>query len=349
MSNLSKIAAVVLIALAVILGLFAFKLSRESAPVVPVSAPIVAAPAEQAPPPPQYPVLVAARQLVAGQPLRAEDLTVEQWQAQPAASFDKPEAVIGELLRFDVAPGEPVTSQALMRGLSRYLKEGERAVTLAVDEQSGPAAHIVPGDLVDIFLTFNKSGEIGGTQSRLLQSRQRVLAYGIDSVDGPPQREPLPDEKEAGKGPRASAGSGAGGNGRAPRNSVNNTAPRTAVLAIPVDQVNELLLASRNGKLQLVLRSPEDEAKPDPALFPERQLLLAGRPDLKPEEKELLKQGENRAYAGESLLQLSGPEPEKVEKPEEKKKQQVRAAQAAQAPVRSIEVVRGSQREQVRY
>lgn len=347
MSNLSKIAAVVLIALAVILGLFAFKLSRESAPVPPASAPQAAAPAEQAPPPPQYPVLVAARQLVAGQPLRGEDLMVEQWQAQPAASFDKPEAVIGELLRFDVAPGEPVTSQALMRGLSRYLKEGERAVTLAVDEQSGPAAHIVPGDLVDIFLTFNKSGEIGGTQSRLLQSRQRVLAYGIDSVDGPPQREPLPDEKEGGKGQRVSASAGA--NSRAPRNSVNNTAPRTAVLAVPVDQVNELLLAGRNGKLQLVLRSPEDEARPDPALFPARQLLLAGRPDLKPEEKELLQQGANRAYAGESLLQLSGPEPEKVEKPEEKKKQQVRAARAAQAPVRSIEVVRGSQREQVRY
>lgn len=345
MSNLSKIAAVVLIALAVILGIFAFKLSRESAPAQPASAPLAAAPAEQAPPPPQYPVVVAQRPLVAGQPLRLEDLVVEQWQAQPAASFDTPEAVLGELLRFDIAPGEPVTSQALMRGLARYLKEGERAVTLPVDEQSGPAAHIVPGDLVDIFLTFNKSGEIGGTQSRLLQSRQRVLAYGIDSVDGPPQREPLSDEKEGGKGQRGKPASSS----RPPRNSVENAAPRTAVLAVPVDQVNELLLASRNGKLQLVLRSPEDEARPDPALFPERQLLLAGRPDLKPEEKELLKQGANRAYAGESLLQLSGPEPEKIEKPEEKKKQQVRAARAAQAPVRSIEVVRGSQREHVRY
>ncbi len=82
-----------------------------------------------------------------------------------------------------------------------------------------------------------------------------VLAYGARSVDGALQAE---DKSAKGGGAAAAA--------------------RNAVLAVPVERVNELLLASRSGKLLMALRANGDEALPDPALFAARAPALPARP-----------------------------------------------------------------------
>src|SRR5690606_12080390 len=64
---------------------------------------------------------------------------------------------------------------------------------------------------------------------------------------------------------------------------------------------------AKAGRLQLVLRSPEDTDVPDLALFPERAPVLALRAGLTSEQQRDGKDGGNQAYAGEILPRLAGP------------------------------------------
>ncbi|MEI2415644.1 Flp pilus assembly protein CpaB [Orrella sp. JC864] len=318
MSNISKILAAALVLLALILGLFALRLARQPAPP-PESA--VQRQAEPQQPQPSVGVVVAARAIEAGRQLTAEDLKVEQWQLAPALAHRDPQPLVGEYVRVALGAGEPVLQSALMRGLSAYLEAGERAVTIPIDEVVGAAGRILPGDRVDVFFSLARGNEVQGTQSRLLQSRVRVLAYGGDSLDGPVRAQDEGEAANRGRNPPA--------------------APRNAILAVPVEQVNELLLATRSGTLQLALRAPEDTQLPDKELFAERAPVLTGRPGLSSEQRARLDEGINKAYAGDSLPALSGPAPAAAP---------VRtAARPASGGQRSIEVVRAGERENVRY
>jgi len=317
MSNLTKIAAVILILMAALLGVLAINVARKPARP-PAPAPVASTPAPRPPAQPMHDVVVAAKAVAAGQVLTAGALKVVQWPVLPSQGYGKVDAVAGEHARIDIAAGDPVLAGMLMRGLAKYLSDGERAVTIPVDEVVGAAGRVQPGDYVDVFFTLERGSEVSGTQSRLLQSRVRVLAYGAQSLDGPP---PGQDE-------RTPARSGA-------------TPVRNAMLAVPIGQVNELLLATRNGKLQLALRSPDDGSVPDVALFPTRQPVLSARSGLSPEQREQLQLAANQAYAGDSLPQLSGPQPATPPK--------APRAVASGGSGRTIEVVRGGERETVRY
>ena len=313
MSNLSKIVATALVILALILGVFAFRLARQPAPA---PAP-PAAPVQQAAP--RIDVVVAARAIAAGTVIARQDLRTERWQAAPAQAHNDVQALVGQSVRVDLAAGEPVLDSTLMRGIAGYLVPGERAVTIAVDDISGAAGRIRPGDRVDVFFSLPRGNEVDGTQSRLLQSRLRVLAFGGESIDGPVPGTPT-DKDAANRGrPNAPA--------------------RQAILAVPVEQVNELLLASRSGAVQLALRAPQDDAAPDTALFAAREPVLSGKPGLTAAQRERLDTGINRAFAGDSLPALSGPAPAPVRV----------AAPSGRGASRTIEVVRGGERETVRY
>ena len=165
-----------------------------------------------------------------------------------------------------------------------------------------------------------KGQEVPGGQARLLQSQLRVLAYGKASVDGP-------EEKPMGQ----------------PGNASNQPA-RTAVLAVPVEHVNALILASRSGRLQLALRPLNDDNGPDTQLFAQRGTVLQTRADLTPEQREALKQGPNRAFAGESLVQLDGTTPA-ARAPAAA----VRGANSGGGGGRTVEILRGDKSERVRY
>src|SRR5690606_12132350 len=247
----------------------------------------------------------------------------------PSQAFANSDELIGRHLRFEMPAGEPVTQAKLMQGLATYLKESERDVSIPVDKISGASNSVQPGDTMNCFFTMNRSSsgddsEITNTQSRLLLPQLRVLAYGVDSVDGPPP----------------GAAKEIGNNRSAPRESKASS----AMLAVPLERVNELLLAVRSGKLQLALRSPKDASQPDLALFPTRDPLLKGRKDLTPEQRILLADAANRAYAGESLSEVSG-----ADLSETKKKPVTKTRSSAPARPRSIEVIRAGKSQQVPY
>ncbi|QGF01745.1 Flp pilus assembly protein CpaB [Bordetella holmesii] len=272
MNSLTKIAAVFFLLVALALGYLAVRLAMREAPPPP---PAQVAQSAPAPAEKTHAVVVAKKDLEAGTRLSNDMLEVAQWNAAPDIAVADPGLVSGHILRQAVAKGQPVGPYVLAKGLAAHLAPGERAITIPVDEIVGAQNRIRPGDLIDVFMMMERGPEVQGSQMRLLQSRVKVLAYGRDSVDGPGE-------------PDRAAGGGSG-----------NPAPvaRNAMLAVPVAQVNEPLLAARAGKLQLALRSPEDTAVPDPSLFVASTPVLAPRANLTADQNATVHDGVNMAFA----------------------------------------------------
>jgi pilus assembly protein CpaB len=225
-----------------------------------------------------------------------------------------------------------LTEAMFARGVALQLMPGERAMAVPVDEVVGAGNRIVPGDHVDVFFTLKEGQDISKTQSRLLASRLRVLSYGAATVASDP----------------SATADGNGGNGANTAAPAQRTVARTAVLAVPVEQVNRVVLATQSGKLLLALRNPSDETLPDLALFPEPGPALAGKAGLSREQQDLLSHPDNRAFAGIELTGLAG---------ETGAPQRQASARTTKAPARSrqgsapytVEVIRGTQREAVAY
>jgi len=319
MNNVTKIVAALLVLLAVLLGGYAFVLATKPAPPArPAAAP---APLSEK----RIPVVVADKPLPAGMPIDTSALKVVELPIDPAGSFRATSDLDGKIPKFDVGPGTPVTESILVKGLTLLLNDGERAVAVPVDEVVGTGNRVSPGDFVDVFFTLKQSQNITKTQARLLLSRLRVLTYGSASAAGDA---PADDSAPVVRGNHQPAPA------------------RTAVLAVPTADVNRLLLATQNGKLQLVLRNPTDATAPDVKLFPEPPPVLAGRNGLTREQREALELADNQAYAGLELTGLSGAaaRPAPVVRPRPRP-----TAAAPKVPSNTVEVVRGTKREVVGF
>lgn len=317
MSNFTKIVAVGLVLLAAVLGFFAYKMSTAPAPE-----PVVVVPQQAAQPvvasKPTYAVILAAKDILAGQVIQADMLKEDQWPGVPGNGFGKKEDLVGKVVRFDIVAEEPITKGLLAMGIASYLNEGQRAITIPVDEIVGAGNLVAPGDIVDVFFTLNSKGDVGA-QSRLLLPQVRVLAYGDNTVDGP-ATPPANDERQR----------------------TRATPARIAMLAVSLEEVNKLLLATRNGKLQLALRAPKDDNLPDLTLFPNPEPVLKGKPDLEPEQLAALADAGNMAYAGMSLPDLSGELQEKEDTPDAPVVKQGNSG-------KSVQIIRGTQIENVKY
>lgn len=314
MSQLSKIIASILVIIALLIGGFAMYLLSRPAPA---PTPVATSTQVETPPAPKpvatFAVTVAKENIPAGSLLNAELLKIAQWPVQPENSYASIDLLANEYNRSDIAAGEPILSTHLMKGLASYLENGERAVNVPISSLATQADSIRPGDYIDVFFTLNRqSGEVLSSQSRLLLAKVRVLAVGNQSLDGPINTE----KKEP---------------------SVKDNA--SIILAVPVKEINSLLLAKGEGKLQLVLRAPKDDMTPNVALFNERVPVLAGKTTLSQQEKDQLNHPENKAFAGDSLIQFGGPiaeSPSSLDMPTDKEKprSQIR-------PQRTVEIIRG--------
>lgn len=321
MSSVSRIVAGLLLVAGVALAFVAWRLaSAPPRPAVSVVPPVpVAAPAE---PVKLYPVVVAREAIAAGSRIDSTRmLTVVQWQAALSGGFTDPAPLEGAVTKVDIAVGDPIVPSLLTQGLARQLKAGERAVAIAVDEVIGGGNRIVPGDMVDVFFMIDKGPEVASGQARLLQSQVRVLAYGRATVEGPDEKAALQQGGPA----------------------------RTAVLAVAVDRVNELMLASRAGRLQLALRPVGDDSMPDATLFAPRGTVLPVRADLTPAQRESVRTGLNRAFAGESLVQLDGTTAAALAPAAREPAARGSARPQASGGGRTVEIIRGDKSEHVRY
>ncbi|VVD62803.1 Flp pilus assembly protein CpaB [Pandoraea fibrosis] len=305
MNKATKILAAVLVVAGVLLALFALRLGTANAPAPATTPSPVTQTLTQ-----RYPAVVAAKALVPGQPIGADGVKLEQFDSQTVGGFANPADVVGRVPLVALAAGVPVTQNTLARGLALQLAPGERAVAVPVTETVGVSNRIRPGDYVDVFFTMKTTqpaGATGGlvddTQSRLLASRVRVLSYGVASLDDvtpPPAAPGVASTVQAATNPPPPPQ-------QAPAVSNQPPMPATAaVVAVPVADVNRVVLGTQQGKITLALRNPSDDALPDTALFPSPPPVLAGKSSLKGDDKAALNTPENQAYAGIATTGLAG-------------------------------------------
>ena len=181
-------------------------------------------------------VVVAKFPMKFGDEITVDKLSVKSWPAdiRPEGSFENISDILGSERRVvlrSIGINEPITKEKISgfgsrASLSQVIEEGFRATAIRIDVASSVAGFILPGDRVDVLLTFLPHGQEKQLTNIILQD-VRVLA--IDQ---------LSDESQGG----AIIGS-------------------TATLEVkPVDS-QKLALAQGTGKLSLVLRriSPADE------------------------------------------------------------------------------------------
>lgn len=330
MIHLTKIIAALLVLVALALGVYAWVLSRQPAPPLPA---VTAVAREQKA---LFPVVVTSRAAPAGLPLTADSLRVERLPINPAGAFQEIEKAVGGIPLTDMGEGTPVLPNQLVRGLALHVIAGERALAVKADEMMGVGNQIRPGDFVDVFFTLKSDGkDVDRSQARLLLSRMRVLAYGSASVDGSPSQM---------------------NEGRAAQSQQRTEPARTAVLAVPVADVNRLALGEATGRLLLALRHPLDLSEPDPALFAELptalqpQPLKAGTPARGPLESI------DRAQAGLTAADLAtggaSASTRNVTPARSAAPSVARAAPALRSPRSSsneVEFIRGDKRETLSY
>ena len=300
--NLTKILAGILVVLAIGLAIMAWFLGRQpQRAVAPVTAATATGPAQaQEPKPaPTYDVVVAARPIAAGHKLEAEDLRLIQQPAALADGVKTAEAAVGHTTLTALAADAPLLEQNLINGLSLQLEPGQRALSIAVKEPMAAGNHVRPGDFVDVYFTMDGKQSTDNatvdTQTRLLLARSRVLAYGAISVEDPPptmaQRKKAQAEEAAANqnsSQRRSGGNADSGRAQPPAN--------TALLAVPLEDVERLTLAEKFGQLTLALRHPDDLSVPNAALFAALPTVLQPVAGRLPKGETL--QGADRSFAG---------------------------------------------------
>lgn len=186
-----------------------------------------------------FPVVIAASDLNFGDSLTADSLRVVDYpkDAIPAGSYSSLDEIFTDITRRTVVLSHMRLNEPLMNykisgpggkgSLSARISEGYRAAAIRVDDVSGVAGFIIPGDFVDVIYTREN---LRGHQSRTKQTDliadmllQNVKVLAIDQNQ---------DESSS---------------------SVDIA--RTVTLEVKTDDAQRLHLALESGTLSLVLRS----------------------------------------------------------------------------------------------
>src|SRR5215471_20230316 len=191
MSSSLRISIIAVLVLATTaFGLIAYNMNASKGPVAEVAARGPAAPQTVG-------YFVAARPLPRGTLARAEDFTVRSVPPErvPAGAIletaDSKAGLPGSLVRKFVDAGKPVTLDDILRPrdrgfLASVLAPDSRAITIKVDEESGVAGLIRPGDHVDVVLTqlFEKADPGRRALSETVLGNVRVIAIDQELVQG---------------------------------------------------------------------------------------------------------------------------------------------------------------------
>ncbi len=202
--------------------------------------PPVAQVAAEVPPPPTHHLFLAATgPLRAGTLLKADDLATQDLPEAVAGAEEDTVAtragLTGAMLRRSLAQGETVLAADVMRPgdhgfLAAVLGADMRAATVAVDNVSGSAGLIWPGDRVDLILTQ-------ALEDPALPPARRVAA---ETVLADVRVIAIDQLLARGVAPAGDVGAG-----------------RTVTLEVTPAQAARIAVATRLGRLSLAVRSAE--------------------------------------------------------------------------------------------
>lgn len=178
-------------------------------------------------------VVVATTQVGATSSLSAAQLKTEVWHQEtpPQGSFANIQQVLGRVTATSLTPGELVTENKLtprgtVPGINALLSPDKRAMTVKVDEASGVAGFLVPGDRVDVVVIVDKGDYDKDPISKILFQDLKVLGTG-QKMETRPGDKPL-------------------------------VVP-TVTLEVSPEEGERLALAAQEGRISLVLRGRGDQ------------------------------------------------------------------------------------------
>lgn len=214
--------------------------------------------------------IVAARDLPAGTQLVPDDLALRQFPAQWVASDTLPAERFAELdgrtLRVALRAGDPVVAAHTQHAEATFATQiapGRRAITLPVDQVNSLSGLLRPGDLIDLYVSFEYQRKHLTTP--LLQG-VLVLATGretrVTDLDGAP------------------------------------SSYSTLTLDAAPEDVVKLVAARQAGQLTAILRHPEDgRADRRAARGDLASLLGLGHPAPEPRRRAVVLYGSSTARA----------------------------------------------------
>jgi pilus assembly protein CpaB len=182
-------------------------------------------------------VVVAKVEIPLGAKITAEHLALAPIPngSAPEGVFRKIEEAVGRVAVTPIGVREPITTLKLApegvgAGLPAVIPEGYRAMTVKVDDVVGVSGFVMPGSYVDVvavIVPVAQSSAAQGPISKIVLQNIKVLASGarIDS----PQDQRQPSEVKA------------------------------VTLQVTPEQAEKLVLATNEGKLQLVMRNYSDQ------------------------------------------------------------------------------------------
>ncbi|MCL4746491.1 MAG: Flp pilus assembly protein CpaB [Burkholderiaceae bacterium] len=206
---------------------------------------------------PTTPIVVAKRDLPKGEAVDATSMAVREIPKEfvPASAItaQRFEGYAGARLVQPMRAGEPLIASNIEgadpASFSAKVRQGIRAITLAVDEVNSLSGMLQPGDRIDLLLSVRLPS---GSTTPLAQEVTRPLLQDLRVLATGRQVRPGADERQ----------------GRA----------FTAItVEATAEQAQKLVVAQRIGKLTATLRNPEDRSPVE-----QRPMDVYGLLDLKP-------------------------------------------------------------------
>ena len=181
------------------------------------------------------PIYVALEDIEMGKPISVEVIKLEDWPKgkAPAGALSQLEDVEDRAPRTKIYAGEPILDFKLLTkgemgdGADIMIPKDYRVVPISVNEVSGGASMILPGNRVDVYLHVKKCSEF--KENMVKQILQNVKVFAVDNT----WTRMIDDQKTI-------------------------RAKTVSLLLLPV-QAMKVTLAAKTGDLSLVLRSPEDD------------------------------------------------------------------------------------------
>ena len=175
-------------------------------------------------------VLVAAREIPYGQVIEESHLRTVTWPADsvPSDVYTDKSEVVGKIVNQTALQGDLMLNARIVdkltgSRLSALIAPNKRAITVRVDDVNGVAGFLLPGNRVDVLATRIQNRR---ASTRTLLQDIKVLA--IDQKASQDKDEPI--------------------------------VVRAVTLEADLDEASKLSAATAEGKIQLVLRNPDDRA-----------------------------------------------------------------------------------------
>lgn len=199
-------------------------------------------------------IFISKRDISIGEALTEEDFEAKAWPkallpSNPIYAADGGAGIVGLVASGPLVAGEPLTKSKFRNPndpsfITGQLGKGMRALTIAVNLTDSVAGFVEPGDLVDIIYTFDlatkslEAADVASTQGegseRVAVSETLLAATKILAVDS-----------------RVA--------GSKPESGKDFAVPSSVTLEVSQKDAQKLLLAQKNGRLTLALRSLADK------------------------------------------------------------------------------------------